>query len=67
MATGAQGRSVREIAEAVRLPSHLADHPYLVEYYGTVEWSVKAVYHGYLGWFRWAARGDSTRMTCGCC
>ena len=21
------------------------------EYYGTVEWSVKAVYHGYMGWF----------------
>lgn len=45
---------MREIAEVVRLPPHLADHPYLVEYYGTVEWSVKAVYHGYMGWFRWA-------------
>ena len=36
----------------VTLPPHLANHPYLTEYYGTVEWSVKAVYHGYLGWFR---------------
>ena len=24
---------------------------YILEYYGTVEWSVKAVYHGYMGWF----------------
>ena len=60
-----QGLSVREIVEIVRLPPHLASHPYLIEYYGTVgwgvtpplhhlqvEWSVKAVYHGYLGWFR---------------
>ena len=31
-----QGVSVREIAERVRLPPHLASHPYLVEYYGTV-------------------------------
>jgi len=46
-----KGFSVREIAEKVTLPPHLADHPYLTEYYGTVEWSVKAVYHGYLGWF----------------
>ena len=44
---------MREIAEKVVLPPHLANHPYLIEYYGTVEWSVKAVYHGYLGWFRW--------------
>ena len=47
-----KGWSVREIAEKVVLPPHLATHPYLIEYYGTVEWSVKAVYHGYLGWFR---------------
>lgn len=46
-----KGLSGREIAEIVRLPPHLANHPYLIEYYGTVEWSVKAVYHGYMGWF----------------
>ena len=47
-----KGLSGRETAEVVRLPDHLASRPYLTEYYGTVEWSVKAVYHGYLGWFR---------------
>ena len=24
--------------DRVRLPAQLADHPYLIEYYGTVEW-----------------------------
>ena len=47
-----KGLAPREIAARVKLPPHLATHPYLIEYYGTVEWSVKAVYHGYLGWFR---------------
>jgi hypothetical protein len=30
-----------EIIRLVKLPDHLANHPYLIEYYGTVEWSVK--------------------------
>merc|ERR1719232_2461343 len=46
-----KGLSGREIAETVKLPPHLRGHPYLIEYYGTVEWSVRAVYHGYIGWF----------------
>ena len=62
-----KGLAPREIAARVKLPPHLATHPYLIEYYGTVEWSgtgcrtgarftgtpcpVRAVYHGYLGWF----------------
>jgi alkyl sulfatase BDS1-like metallo-beta-lactamase superfamily hydrolase len=40
-----------EIVERVKLPVHLAGLPYLHEYYGTVEWSVKAIFDGYLGWF----------------
>ena len=40
-----------EIATVVQLPSSLAQHPYLQEFYGTVEWSVKGVYDFYLGWF----------------
>jgi len=46
-----KGMTGQEIADIVRLPPHLINHPYLIEYYGTVEWSVKAVYHGYIGWF----------------
>merc|ERR1719445_235369 len=46
-----KGLTGRQCAEAVKLPPHLREHPYLIEYYGTVEWSVRAVYHGYIGWF----------------
>jgi alkyl sulfatase BDS1-like metallo-beta-lactamase superfamily hydrolase len=40
-----------EIVERVNLPPHLARQPYLHEYYGTVAWSVRAIFDGYLGWF----------------
>lgn len=40
-----------EIAQIVTLPPHLASHPFLQEFYGTVEWSVKAVFCNYMGWF----------------
>jgi alkyl sulfatase BDS1-like metallo-beta-lactamase superfamily hydrolase len=46
-----QGLTPDELVEAVRLPVHLRDHPYLREVYGTVEWSVRSVFAGYLGWF----------------
>ena len=35
----------------IKLPKGLAEHPYLQQFYGTVEWSVKGVYSQYLGWF----------------
>ena len=46
-----EGRTPDELADSVRLPEHLASLPYLQEYYGTVEWSVRSIYTGYLGWF----------------
>jgi alkyl sulfatase BDS1-like metallo-beta-lactamase superfamily hydrolase len=46
-----QGLTPNEIVERVKLPPHLAGLPYLHEYYGTVEWAVKAIFDGYLGWF----------------
>jgi alkyl sulfatase BDS1-like metallo-beta-lactamase superfamily hydrolase len=46
-----RGLGPDEIVERVKLPPRLAAHPYLEEFYGTVEWSVRAVYSGYLGWF----------------
>lgn len=45
------GLTPDEIIQTVTLPSHLAKSPYLQEYYGTVEWSVRAVFDGYMGWF----------------
>jgi alkyl sulfatase BDS1-like metallo-beta-lactamase superfamily hydrolase len=46
-----QGLLPLEIVERVKLPPHLARQPYLHEYYGTVSWSVRAIFGGYLGWF----------------
>ena len=46
-----KGLMPEEIVENVKLPPHLARQPYLHEYYGTVAWSVRAIFDGYLGWF----------------
>ena len=46
-----RGLTLAETVEAVRLPEELRDKEYLGEYYGTVEWSVKGIYNGYVGWF----------------
>lgn len=45
------GYTPREIVELVRLPEHLATSPYLQEFYGRVDWTVRSVFTGYLGWF----------------
>ncbi len=46
-----EGLTPDEIVERVKLPPHLAGKPYLQEYYGRVDWSVRAIFAGYLGWF----------------
>ena len=46
-----QGMHPEEIIENIELPSALASSPYLQEFYGTVRWSVKSIFNGYLGWF----------------
>eukprot|EP00485_Elphidium_margaritaceum_P010739 CAMPEP_0202687190 /NCGR_PEP_ID=MMETSP1385-20130828/2890_1 /ASSEMBLY_ACC=CAM_ASM_000861 /TAXON_ID=933848 /ORGANISM="Elphidium margaritaceum" /LENGTH=698 /DNA_ID=CAMNT_0049341941 /DNA_START=55 /DNA_END=2151 /DNA_ORIENTATION=- len=33
------------------MPLRLKHHPYLQEFYGTVDWSVRGIFHSYLGWF----------------
>lgn len=45
------GYTPDRLVDAVRLPPHLAQSPYLQELYGTVEWSVRSVMAGNLGWF----------------
>jgi alkyl sulfatase BDS1-like metallo-beta-lactamase superfamily hydrolase len=45
------GLTPDEIVERVRLPDGLAAKPYLREFYGRVDWSVRSVFDGYLGWF----------------
>ncbi|MBI2425832.1 MAG: alkyl/aryl-sulfatase [Candidatus Hydrogenedentes bacterium] len=45
------GKTPDELAASIALPEHLGGLPYLQEYYGTVAWSVRSIYNGYLGWF----------------
>jgi len=33
------------------MPLRLKHHPYLQEFYGTLDWSVRGIFHSYLGWF----------------
>ena len=54
-----KGLTPDEIVEQVaHLPAHLAKHPWLGEFYGTVKHSVRQIYVGYLGWFE----GDPTAL-----
>jgi len=53
-----QGLTPDELVEVVKLPPHLAEHPFLQEYYGKVEWSVRGIFSGYLGWFD----GDAAKL-----
>jgi alkyl sulfatase BDS1-like metallo-beta-lactamase superfamily hydrolase len=46
-----KGLAPGELVDFVSLPVHLSENPWLQEYYGTVEWSVRSVFDGYLGWF----------------
>ncbi len=45
-----------DLVEVVKLPAHLADHPWLGDFYGGVPHSVRQIYSGELGWFN----GDPT-------
>ena len=40
-----------EIVELIELPKELSSSTFLREFYGTIRWSVKSIYSGYLGWF----------------
>ena len=54
-----KGLTPDEIVEKVaHLPAHLAHHPWLGEFYGTVKHSVRQIYVGNLGWFE----GDPTAL-----
>ncbi|GAM76366.1 alkyl sulfatase [Vibrio ishigakensis] len=39
------------MVEVVKLPKHLAEHPWLGEHYGTVAHAVRQIYVGYVGFF----------------
>lgn len=46
-----KGLTPDELVDYVKLPAPLAEKDYLREYYGNVQWAVRAIFDGYLGWF----------------
>ncbi|ONI45951.1 MBL fold hydrolase [Epulopiscium sp. SCG-B10WGA-EpuloA2] len=46
-----QGKTPDELVEEIKLPEHFAKLSYLQEYYGTVAWSIRSIFDGYLGWY----------------
>jgi len=46
-----RGMELEATVDKVKLPEEYGQIPYLQEFYGTVAWSVRAIYTGYLGWF----------------
>ena len=46
-----QGYYPDQIVEMIDLPKEIKESPFLYEFYGTVRWSVKSIFSGYLGWF----------------
>ena len=45
------GKTIDELAHSVKLPEELATKPHLREYYGRVDFSVRAYFVGTMGWF----------------
>ena len=46
-----QGERPDELVQHVKLPPALAGNPYLQEFYGGVEWTVRGIYADRVGWF----------------
>ena len=46
-----QGMTPDQLVDYVDLPEHLKGADYLREYYGNIEWGVRAIFSGYLGWY----------------
>ncbi|MFQ9490127.1 MAG: alkyl sulfatase dimerization domain-containing protein [Bilophila wadsworthia] len=56
-----EGKDIDTLASEIVLPQEYASLPYLGEYYGCVEWTVRAIFTAYLGWF------DGNQLICTCC
>jgi len=46
-----KGLTPDELVDYVKLPERFADKDYLREYYGNVQWAVRQIFNGHLGWF----------------
>lgn len=52
------GERPDELVGHVKLPRGLSDHPFLQEFYGSVEWTVRGIYADQVGWFD----GNATKL-----
>jgi alkyl sulfatase BDS1-like metallo-beta-lactamase superfamily hydrolase len=46
-----RGERPDELVARAKLPPALAEHPFLQEFYGGVEWTVRGIYADQVGWF----------------
>jgi len=46
-----EGYTADEISHLIELPTEVSNSPFVREFYGTIRWSVKSIFNGYLGWF----------------
>ncbi len=46
-----KGLTPDQLVDYVELPARFEGKDYLREYYGNVQWAVRAIFDGYLGWF----------------
>ncbi len=46
-----KGLTPGELVDYVKLPKRFAHKDYLREYYGNIEWAVRSIFAGHLGWF----------------
>jgi len=46
-----QGKTPTEIVQLVKLPPHMEKHDFLQPFYGAVEFSIRAIFNGEMGWF----------------
>jgi hypothetical protein len=46
-----EGERPDELVQHVKLPPPLAENPYLQEFYGGIEWTVRGIYADRSGWF----------------
>jgi len=46
-----QFKPIDDVVSRASLPPHLANLPYLKQYYGCIPFCVRSIYHSYVGWF----------------
>ncbi len=46
-----QGKNVEQAVAEVKLPEKFAQYDYLHQYYGRVDWCVRGIYQGTIGWY----------------